>query len=147
MTEIDMTDSWVGGIPDHHDSPCAKCGQYKNVCYYVSDEFWLSIMSDDEDRRAVVCLMCFDEICESRNIDMTHFIEKVFYTGIGKTIEMKPIKEYIYHKNKIPKDDKRTALIERLKALEVHILRDDDGDYYNTVSTIHLNEIIKDAEK
>lgn len=95
MIKIDMTEHWIDGIPDKLELNCIKCGDKSKFDYKVKDEIWNKVIAG-ECRKDVVCLSCFDELAEEKGIDIGEHLEIVYFTGGGKTIELKPVKEYTY---------------------------------------------------
>ena len=95
--KIDISEHWIEGIPDKLTLNCAECGNKPNFDYRVKDEMWSKVI-EGGNQRGVVCLNCFDKLAEKKGIDVGDYLEVVFYLGEGKTIELKPIKEYTFKK-------------------------------------------------
>jgi len=124
-------DEWPEGIPDHLISECAVCNRVPDFDYKVNDQFWYEI-TDEEDfkKRGVVCLPCLDKMCAEAGKDLSKYLEVVYFTGEGKTIELKPVTSYLYDKKPDDKFDDLKALYERgeISAKEMHQMMGGEAD-------------------
>lgn len=92
---ITIDDEWPPGISDGLNLPCALCHQSVKFDYTVSDECWDSVVPKDK-RRGVICLPCLDKLAEQQSIDISRFIQRLQFTGVGKTIVFTAVIEYRY---------------------------------------------------
>ena len=90
---------WIGGIPDKLIGPCVICGCRVDFDYKVDDSFWERI-SPPNYKRDVICLRCLDIIATTKGENVCNYIESVFYTGEGKTMELLGDILYLYDKSK-----------------------------------------------
>ena len=82
--------AWPPGISDGLMLPCAVCGLHPKFDFHVTDECWRAVVADAEYRLGVVCLPCFDQMATDKGIDMSEALVDIQFTGIGKTIILKP---------------------------------------------------------
>ena len=82
--------SWPEGVSDGLSLPCAICGGHPKFDFRVSDDMWLAVVGGAEYRRGVVCLPCLDGLATEKGLDVSAALLEVQYTGIGKTIILKP---------------------------------------------------------
>lgn len=98
MTEIIKIskDSWEPGISDGLTLPCGICNRVPSWDYNVDSEFW-NLVVDDTYKRGVLCLPCLDRLAVDKGYDVSTHLQRVQFTGIGKTIELKPSRLFQYH--------------------------------------------------
>ena len=92
-------DNWEPGISDGLTLPCGDCNRVPPFDYHVDDEFWKLIMGDHPHRLGVICLPCLDKLAHAKGYDISTHLEFVQFTGIGKTIELKPTRIFHYQYN------------------------------------------------
>ena len=80
---------WPEGISDGLTLPCGVCGDLPPFDYRVTDWAWQHVVPEAL-RLGVVCLPCFDMIAEGRGIDIAAAIQEVQFTGVGKTVVLRP---------------------------------------------------------
>ncbi len=88
--------NWEPGISDGLTLPCGECNRVPSWGYNVDDAFWKLIMIDHPHRLGVICLPCFDKLATDKGYDVSTHLERVQFTGIGKTIELKPSRLFQY---------------------------------------------------
>lgn len=88
-------DNWEPGISDGLTLPCVICEVVPSFDYRVDDDFW-NAMIGKVFRRDVFCLPCLDKIATAKGHDVSTHLEFVQFTGIGKTIELKPSRLFRY---------------------------------------------------
>ena len=98
MTEIIKLskDNWEPGISNGLTLPCGICDRVPPFDYGVDSEFW-NLIVPNEHRRGVICLPCLDKLAFDKGHDVSTHLEFVQFTGIGKTIELKPSRIFHYH--------------------------------------------------
>lgn len=93
-----ITDEWPGGISDTLNLSCGHCGHWTYLDYRVDDEFWKQVVPE-KMRLGVICLGCLDYMATENGLDISEHIEDVQYTGIKKTILLKPTDVYYYERD------------------------------------------------
>ncbi len=88
--------SWPPSISDGLTLPCALCNFLPKFDYHFTEECWQSVVGSAEYRRGVVCLPCFDRMATDKGIDMSEALVEIQFTGIGKTIILKPLWTHHY---------------------------------------------------
>ncbi len=89
-------ENWEPAISDGLTLPCGICNHVPPFDYHVDDEFWKLVMADHPHRLGVICLPCFDKLAFDMGHDVSTHLESVQFTGIGKTIELKPSRIFQY---------------------------------------------------
>lgn len=84
-----MVMDWPAGISDGLTLPCVACRLSPKFDYTVSDDIWNTAVPK-ELRRDVLCLPCLDRMAHSKGIDISAGLIQVQFTGIGKTIILRP---------------------------------------------------------
>ncbi|KKM80265.1 hypothetical protein LCGC14_1341700 [marine sediment metagenome] len=88
--------TWPPGVSDGLVLPCAICGLHPKFDFRVTDECWQAVLGKAEYRRGVVCLPCFDRLATEKRLDVSRALIEVQFTGIGKTIILKPQSTHRY---------------------------------------------------
>ena len=83
-------DIWPPGVSDGLTLPCALCGLHPKFDFRVTDECWQAVVRNAKYRLGVVCLPCFDRLAMERRLDVSRALIEVQFTGIGKTVVLKP---------------------------------------------------------
>jgi len=86
---------WIAGISGGLILPCGICGRHTNFVYAVDDKVWEKLVPK-EHRLGVVCLTCLDKLGQAKGIDIAPSLVDVQFTGINKTIELKPTRVFYY---------------------------------------------------
>lgn len=89
-------DKWEPGISDGLTLPCGICDRVPPFDYHVDDAFW-NLIVDKLHRRGVICLPCLDKLAVDKGYDISTHLQFVQFTGIGKTIELKPSRIFQYN--------------------------------------------------
>ncbi len=89
-------DNWEPGISDGLILSCGICDRVPPFDYNVDDEFWKLIMGDHPHRFGVICPPCLDKMAHDKGYDVSTHLQRVQFTGIGKTIELKPSRLFQY---------------------------------------------------
>lgn len=87
--------NWIAGVSDGLTLPCGICGKIPKWDYRVEDSFWRKV-APDEHRLGVICLECLDKLASEKGLDIAKHLIDVQFTGLGKTIELKPVKIFYY---------------------------------------------------
>ena len=96
-TVIKITkDNWEPGISDGLTLSCGICNRVPPFDYKVDDDFWNMVVGEPY-KRGVLCLSCLDKLSHAKEHDLSTHLEFVQFTGIGKTIELKPTRIFQYH--------------------------------------------------
>ena len=93
--EINMSEHWIEGIPSKLILKCSICSIRVVFDYKVGDEVWDEVV-EEKYRRDVVCLSCFDKLAKKKGVNLGDCLEIVYYTGEDKTIELMPVKCYVF---------------------------------------------------
>ncbi len=93
---IHNNDNWPEGISDGLTLPCSICGLVPKFDYTVTDLFWNKVVPKKWST-SVICLGCLDKL--SYGYDLGSVLIKVQFTGIGRTIVLKP-KEIFYYQRR-----------------------------------------------
>ncbi len=88
--------NWEPGISNGLTLPCGICNCVVLWDYNVDSEFWNLIMHGHPHKRGVICLPCFDKLAVDKGYDVSTHLQRVQFTGIGKTIELKPTRLFQY---------------------------------------------------
>lgn len=88
--------AWPEGISNGLTLDCGTCGLHTDFDYRVSDEIWHKV-APEHLRLGVICLSCFDKMAAQQGIDISPHLEQVQYTGVGKTVVLKPIGAHLYN--------------------------------------------------
>ncbi len=89
-------DNWEPGISAGLILPCGECNRVPPWGYNVDDDFWDLIMHEHPHRLGVICLPCFDKLAYDKGYDVSTHLQRVQFTGIGKTIELIPSRIFQY---------------------------------------------------
>lgn len=81
--------AWPEAVSDGLTIPCQVCGILPKFDYLVEDDLWRSV-APKEYLRSVICLPCLDRIASAKGIDVSAGLLEVQFTGIGKTVILKP---------------------------------------------------------
>ncbi len=92
--------NWEPGISDGLTLPCGECGHVPSFDYNVDHETWKLVAGDHPHRLGVICLPCFDKLAVDIGYDISTHLERVQFTGIGKTIVLKPSRLFQYEAKK-----------------------------------------------
>lgn len=96
-TVIEISNAnWEPGISDGLILPCGVCNCRVSFDYNIDNEFWKLVMGDHPHRLGVICLPCFDNLAFDKGYDVSTHLLRVQFTGIGKTIELKPSRLFQY---------------------------------------------------
>ncbi len=95
IVTVYVNDDWPEGISNGLFLPCSMCSQHTKLDYHVTDKFWLSVVPKSF-RRDVICLPCLDQLAWSKQISIAEHLEFIQFTGIDKTLVLKPIQVYYY---------------------------------------------------
>jgi hypothetical protein len=87
---------WIDALPDKLILPCSLCGCRVDFDYHVDDTFWNMIVPK-EHHLNVVCLNCLDVMATQKGENIGEHIEKVYYCGEGKTIDLLKRSVYLYN--------------------------------------------------
>lgn len=87
---------WPEGICDGLLLHCGVCSIRHSMDYTVDDEFWRDVIPKNL-RYGAICLRCFDKMATEQGQDISEHLERVQFTGIKKTILLKP--EIVYDYN------------------------------------------------
>ena len=87
------------GISNGLSIPCSKCHELPRFDYNVTDEIWDKIVPDGF-RRGVICLYCLDLLAWKKGIDISRHLIFVQFTGVEKTIVLKPESVYLWNAKK-----------------------------------------------
>ncbi len=88
-------DNWDPAISDGLTLPCGVCDRVPYFDYRVDSEFW-NLIVHEPHKRGVICLPCLDKLAFVKGHDVSTHLEFVQFTGIGKTIELKPTRIFHY---------------------------------------------------
>lgn len=91
-------DEWIDAIPDKLICPCSICGCRVDFDYVVDDDFWAFIVPQ-EYRLDVLCLRCLDIIAKRKGENVCDYIERIYYCGEGKTMELLRNNLYLFNRN------------------------------------------------
>ena len=95
ITTVTEDDEWPESISDGMELPCAVCGFPTKYDYNVDGEFWRLVVPK-EIQPVVVCLTCLDKLAQNMGLSIAEHIERIQYTGIGKTIVLHVSHVYYY---------------------------------------------------
>lgn len=86
---------WPDAVSDGLTLRCACCGRVPRFDYRIRDAEWEATVPEFY-RRGVVCLPCLDCLATARGVDVSGAIEEVQFTGIGKTVVLRPVLVHRY---------------------------------------------------
>lgn len=90
-------DEWPGGISDGLTLECPYCDRVPEFDYHVDNDFWAAVVPHtNEMHLGVVCLPCLDRAATLLGMDVSGHIQFVQFTGIGKTVELVPVRVVRY---------------------------------------------------
>jgi hypothetical protein len=89
------SEPWPEAISDGLTLACGICGQRPHFDYMVTDGVWNDLVPQ-ELRLGVVCLSCLDGLAVRAGADIADAIASVQFTGIGKTVVLKPTRIHRY---------------------------------------------------
>lgn len=95
MKRVIVKDKWPEAISDGLTLSCSICGCKVMYDYHVDDDFWTKVVPE-HCRRSVLCLACLDKLATDMDLDITKHLQEIQFTGIGKTIVLKPEKVFYY---------------------------------------------------
>ncbi len=88
-------ESWPAGIPDQLVGECKICGEHSYFDWQVGSKMWEQVVPK-EHRFGIICLPCFDKMATEKGMDVGDALKIVYFCGKGKTIALKPVKEYLF---------------------------------------------------
>ena len=68
---------------------CKVCSRPDKFDFFVPNPIWESIVPS-EFQNGVVCLSCFDDFADHKNVDYAHYIDILFFAGKQATFFLKP---------------------------------------------------------
>jgi len=98
IKEIYIKSKWIGGISDGLTLQCYLCKRIPKFDFTIEDSFWNKIVPK-KYRLGIICLPCLDKLATEKGENVAIYLERIQFTGIGKTILLKPEKIF-YYKNK-----------------------------------------------
>ena len=97
---VEGAEQWPEGVSDGLSLPCVLCDRVPRFDYRVEDEFWRDVVPDPL-RQEVMCLPCLDRTAEVRDMDVSEALIEVQFTGVGKTVVLRPDRVVTYDREPV----------------------------------------------